>query len=171
MGKTSIDARRHVRIIEELFEQGSEITREVFEELVQEYKKRKYLRQSMKRLITRGFIKNHGKKLLLTEAGRIFFKKETIREKKKIPCDGRWRIISFDVPGDYSRDRNRLRALLKGFDFYQLQKSVWVCPNSVADDFWKLVVGANLHRFCKAMVVEIIEGDQLIKKHFQLKIS
>ncbi len=169
MGKTSIDARRHVREIEKLFEIGARITRESFQELLQAYKNKKYLKQSMSRLIERGFIVSEKSHFRITSDGISYFKKLATKEKRKIQWDGKWRIISFDVPGDYSKDRNRLRGLLQGFDFYQLQKSVWVCPNSVAGDFWKLIVGLNLHRFCKAMVVEIIDGDEHIKKHFRIK--
>lgn len=170
MAKTSRDARRHIRAIEKLFSEGAIIAKTEYQNLVLAYKNQKYLKQSMQRLIENKFITDHGDKFTLTSKGLWRFRKVVeIKRSPKIQWDRRWRIVSFDVPGGYSRARDMLRGLLKQFNFYPLQKSVWICPNSIAADFWKLVVEENLHRYCKAMTVEMIEGDDYLKKHFNLK--
>lgn len=151
-----------------MFAGGTEITREIFEEFLRTYRAKKYLKQSLSRLINGGFILKEGAFLKLTKEGENRLLKSTLKREVNMSWDGKWRIISFDVPGGYSPERNKLRALLKHFNFYQLQKSVWVCPNSVAEKFWKLVIEENLQRYCKAMVVEIMEGDENLKKYFKL---
>ena len=43
--------------------------------------------------------------------------------KKPAKWDGKWRIISFDIPEKQKTAREALRMKLKDFDFYHLQKA------------------------------------------------
>lgn len=173
MAKTSKDAYRHIREWGEFFSEFKWISEKIIDEFITEHKRKQYLKQSLKRLISRGFIQKRDNKLNLTLEGLKFFRKRGLppsikTSKAKQNWDGRWRLISFDVPGDYNQERDRLRSILKAFDFYLLHKSVWVCPNFLAEDFWRLIVKERLDKYCKVMMVEIIEGDEELKKHFNL---
>jgi len=171
MAKTSKDAYRHIREWSGFFADLKWISEKIVDEFIARHKQKKYLKQSLERLISRGFIKRKDDKFNLTPEGLRFLKKR--RLMSPLPTgqkwDGRWRLISFDVPGDYNKKRDQLRSILKTFDFYRLQKSVWVYPNFLAEDFWDLVVKSGLAKYCKAMVVEIIEGDEELKEYFKLK--
>ena len=72
----------------------------------------------------------------LTEKGKkrkLKYDIERLRIPKHVRWDGKWRIVSFDVPGDYSPERNRLRGLLKEFDFYQITGDMvnWLAERGV----------------------------------------
>jgi len=169
MAKTSTDARKHIREWSEFFRDMQEVSEIVVDEFIKKYKQRKYLKQSLKRLIKNGFLVAKGNKIIPTVKGIEFFNRHAARSNDLIKWDGKWRLISFDVPVSYNFKRNQLRGLLKEFNFYQLQKSVWVCPNSLSEDFWKIVVKNDLDKYCKVMVVDIIEGDADLKKYFKVK--
>lgn len=49
------------------------------------------------------------------------------------PWDGLWRIVSYDVPLRHNSRRERLRRFLRSRHFGRLQKSLWICPDSLAD--------------------------------------
>lgn len=167
MAKTSRDARKHIREWSEFFRDGKMIAGTIVDEFVARRKESKYLKQSLNRLIARGFVKERGGKFSPTDSGVRFFRRHAGGRRSPARWDGKWRLITFDVPGNYSRQRDQLRALLKEFDFYLLQKSVWICPSYIADEFWRLVVDCDLDKYCKAMLVDIIEGDAELRKHFK----
>ena len=67
----------------------------------------------------------------LTQKGRgkveeINFEKLEI--KKQDTWDKKWRIVIFDIPENRKAARDALRFKIKELKFYQLQKSVFVCP-------------------------------------------
>src|SRR3989344_9108215 len=68
----------------------------------------------------------------LTKEGKRKFRQinlENIRITKPPRWDGKWHLVMFDIPDKTSRSaREILRARLKEWEFYPLQKSVWVCP-------------------------------------------
>jgi len=170
MAKTSKDARKHLREIGKLFAATSELKDEGVKTFLDGYRERKYLRQSMNRLVRRGFLMREPTRWMLTKTGERFFRKTfpEIKKEKIAPWNGKWRLVSFDIPEKHSTKRKQLRALLREFDFLPLQKSVWVSPNNIRDKFWELLVKGGLQPYCKAMVVDILEGDEDLRKHFQL---
>src|SRR2546426_6901660 len=48
--------------------------------------------------------------------------------------DGRWRLVLFDVPTEHNNHRTRLRRYLRDKGFGYLQNSVWIMPDSLADE-------------------------------------
>jgi|SRR3989338_7107519 len=167
---TSSDAKRHIRELSQLFCDVNEIGEKTVEEFLKWHKKRKYLKQSLRRLEKKGFILQRNKRWIVTKIGRKFLSKYLITKENisDESWDGKWRLISFDVPVRKNSKRFQIRTLLKEFNFYQLQKSVWVCPNRVGEKLWKLFVDYELDKYCSAMVVEIIEGDAKLRKYYKL---
>lgn len=49
--------------------------------------------------------------------------------------DGKWRIVMFDVDEINKQTRNRLRSKLKELGFGMLQKSVFISPHDILQDF------------------------------------
>src|SRR5206468_343042 len=48
--------------------------------------------------------------------------------------DGRWRLVLFDVPTARNTQRTRLRRYLRDKGFGYLQNSVWITPDSLAEE-------------------------------------
>jgi len=168
MAKTSRDAHRHVRELSRFFSDAGRVTKALVDDFVKEYEKSKYLKQSLNRFIEKGMILERGSEYVVSEKGAGYFKKFRLRKKSKGKWDGKWRLVSFDVPGNYSVQRDQLRALLKEFDFYPLQKSVWICPNYMTQNFWELVVEKDLDKYCKIMLIEFLEGEAELRNRFNL---
>ncbi len=170
MAKTSTDAQRHIQELSRIFSDGKCIVEAVMRDLINAHKRKKYLKQSLRRLSQRGFIILRNGNYVPTKTGIRFFRRKTLAETEisKPRWDGKWRLIAFDVPVQHDAKRHRLRALLKEFDFYQLQKSVWICPTLLSEEFWKIIVMYELEKYCEVMIVEILEGDEKLRKHFGL---
>lgn len=63
--------------------------------------------------------------------GRIIAKKfllETLAIEYPKRWDGKWRIITFDVPEKYKKARKAFQQKLKDLGCYPAQKSVWIHP-------------------------------------------
>ncbi|OGG40470.1 hypothetical protein A2116_01030 [Candidatus Jorgensenbacteria bacterium GWA1_49_17] len=171
MAKTARDARRHIRELSQFFADVKFVTEQAVDDFLKQHQQKVYLKQSLKRLETRRFLIRREDAVYPTKSGSMFFRKQKLlADKKSITknWDGKWRLISFDVPVGDDKKRYQLRSLLKEFDFYQLHKSVWVCPNQLAENFWKLIIDSDLDKYCKVMTVDIIEGDEGLIKHFKL---
>jgi DNA-binding transcriptional regulator PaaX len=171
MAKTSKDARKHIEALSKLFYDFDAVANVAVEEFLHKHKKRKYLKQSLRRLVKKGFIADTGREHELTLKGIRFFKKFSKNKDKSAlfgVWDGKWRLVTFDVPCKHNRKREKIRSLLKEFDFYQLQKSVWICPASLSEKFWGMMVNEELDGYCKVMVVDVLEGDEDLKNHFRI---
>jgi len=134
-----------------------------------------YFRRATTRLKQRGLItfkKNKGRTYIqLTEKGQRELVKFQLREKKiKKPFlwDGRYRVLIFDIKEKQRSLRDKLRRELENLDFYMIQQSVWVYPYNCEDIIILLKSYLHLGNDVVYMVVERIENDQRIVKHFRL---
>ena len=171
MAKTSRDAWRHAREWSSLFADLKSLANSEIEAFLKQQKKKKYLKQSLRRLKERGFLLEKSNSLVVTKNGLKFFRKQNLLARSnELPSkwDGKWRLISFDVPVKNEAERQQLRSFLKEFNFFQLHKSVWVSPYKLAEDFWQLLIDYELNEYCKMMTVEIIEGGEEMKHFFHL---
>lgn len=67
----------------------------------------------------------------------------------KLKKDGHWRIVIFDIPQNKSYIRHILRAKLAEFNFYKLQRSVYVSPYVCEKEIGELtkLLGASSHLY------------------------
>lgn len=99
-----------------------------------------YAKQNLNRLIQRlkqkGWITYehpHGKRIMkLTRKGQLeaLFKKSCSATASKT-WDGKWTIVSFDIPETARNTRNKLRTLLYQYGFKALQASVYISPHPI----------------------------------------
>ncbi len=74
--------------------------------------------------------------------------------------DGKWRIVFFDILETSRHIRNTLRLKLKELGFGMLQRSVWVTPSDIINDFTQFLRTAGLEN--QVYVVEtrrLLSGD------------
>lgn len=138
------------------------------------------LRYKAKSLLTRlkqkgevEFVEQDGKAYArLTEYGeQVFaFMKEKMRLTSMKPkrWDKRYRLIMFDVPEKRKHTRDLLRKEVREAGFLRIQDSSWLYPYD-CEEFVALLK-ANLHigKDVLYAVVEEIEHDAWIRKHFNL---
>ncbi|MDP2946332.1 MAG: hypothetical protein Q8N61_02675, partial [bacterium] len=76
-------------------------------------------------------------KMVLNENGKkrvVNYESEHMTIPKPKNWDGKWRLIIFDIPEKFQRERRALRIKLDELGFYPLQKSVWLYPYDCRDE-------------------------------------
>lgn len=127
------------------------------------------------RIVTNGYakwIEMDGKKYLrLTPAGYkalAFEQAKVALKNQKKKWDGRWRMVVFDIPERRRRIRIRLRDFMGEVGFVRLQDSVWVYPYDCEDFIALLKAELKVGKDVLYAIVDTIEHDRDIRKHFRL---
>lgn len=120
------------------------------------------------------FIERDGKKYArLTKRGEQTFalmsEKMGLEDAKPRRWDRRYRLIMFDIPERRKGVRDRLRQEMQGSGFLRIQDSAWLYPYDCEE--YVALLKANLHigKDVLYAVVEEIENDAWIRKHFKLQ--
>jgi DNA-binding transcriptional regulator PaaX len=105
------------------------------------------------RMHKKGFIHRKDKKWLITESGKNYFLKQ---KKSLIKFDSPFDksspknlLLMFDIPETRSVERQWLRLHLKRFDYYMIQKSVWVGPSPLPTKFIFYIKNIKLNEYIK----------------------
>lgn len=94
---------------------------------------------TMSRLKKKGFVEIKSRKWILTKAGKEYFK-----EKRKLSLkfaspfalnSPKNLLLMFDIPESKRAERNWLRWHLQEFQYFMIQKSVWVGPSPLPKKF------------------------------------
>jgi phenylacetic acid degradation operon negative regulatory protein len=112
--------------------------------------------------------KNGQKFLLLTEKGELalLLSKATAIEQEK--WDGKWRLISYDIPEEAKHKRQLFRLLLKRSGFVKLQASVFICPYALNSDAVEYLNETGLIDYIRIMRVDKMDKDEDLRKSFNL---
>ena len=139
-----------------------------------EYKDRQ-LKRSLRKLEQNELIsisEQEGKTVVrLTKKGEeklLKYKIEEIFIPKPKKWDRKWRLVIFDIPEKFKVNRTIFSRKLKELEFFQLQKSVWVCPYPCEDeiDFIKEIY--EIRRFVRIVTAEYIDMEFDLLKKFNL---
>lgn len=137
------------------------------------YNLKYYLNQKTQKLIKDGLLKmdtENGKRFIsLTQKGEHKLLYYKVTEKKKTKWDGKWRVVIFDVWENTRYKRNLLRMEIKNFGFIQLQRSVWIYPYPCAEFIELLKADLSFGKNIRYMVVEKLDHDKNLRKHFDLR--
>ena len=137
------------------------------ERATQRYRRRK----AVERLMSQGYVGRKGGHASINAAGRrllgqtISNVRATLKDKK---WDGKWRIITFDIPERLRRVRNQIRDILKRAGFVRLQNSTWIFPHD-CEELSQLIKGdPRLSRHVLYGILEKIEDDERLQRIFSL---
>jgi DNA-binding transcriptional regulator PaaX len=134
--------------------------------------KRKVIANTRARLIKNGYLQKNTKGFLsLTNQGMEKLKRYELSDYKLViprVWDRKWRVLIFDIP-EYRRGlREKIRLTLLSIGFKRVQDSVWVFPYDCAELISLLKADFKIGKDLLYMVVESIENDGSLIKHFQL---
>ena len=104
-----------------------------------------------------------GKRALAFEAQKLAL---SARAHKR--WDKRYRMVIFDIPEKRRGVRVRLRQTLQEFGFLRLQNSVWIFPYDCEDVIVLVKAELRIGKDVLYTIVEHIENDGWIRKHFEL---
>ena len=116
--------------------------------------------------------KEDGKFIIqLTKKGKRKIKEINIEKleitKQKV-WDKKWRIVAFDIPEKKKNGRDALRQKLQELNFYQLQKSVFVCPYPCEKEVHFLSEFFDIGDFVNIIIADNIYDDVRLKNNFDL---
>lgn len=133
------------------------------------------VRRSFSKLIRHGYVKLEstpaGKRARLTEKGEKYaalLGEGKLRPRKTKHWDKKWRLLVFDIPERYRRQRDQIRLTLVNLGFYKLQDSVWVYPYDCEDLVTLLKVDHKTGKNLLYVVADAIEYDQRLRAYFGL---
>ena len=109
----------------------------------------------------------------LTPSGKDKIKKDfPLIDFRNRRWDGIWRLVVFDIPENQAGARNRLREKLKELGFGMLQKSIWISPHNIVDDFREFLLANGLSETVFVLEARNIAGfsdQEMAEKVFKLK--
>ena len=122
------------------------------------------------------FEERDGKKFVrLTERGEeaLAFGQQKLQLANRKPrkWDRRYRLVMFDVPEKRKKIRERLRFEMQEVGFLHLQDSAWVYPYDCEEFIALLKADLHIGKDVLYAVVEEIENDKWIRKHFSLPLD
>jgi len=119
------------------------------------------------------FIKEDGGTFVrLTKRGEksLAMVQETMRITNHRPrkWDRRYRLVMFDVPEKRKRTRDLLRREMREVGFLRVQDSAWLYPYDCEEFVALLKADLHIGKDVLYAVIEEIENDKWIRKHFGL---
>jgi len=119
------------------------------------------------------FVERDGKKYVqLTDKGEkvldLSREKLKLTSKKQKKWDYRYRLVMFDIPEKRNGVRKLLRLEMQEVGFLRIQDSVWVYPFDCEEFIALLKADLRVGKDILYAVVEEIENDTWIRKHFDL---
>lgn len=130
---------------------------------------------SLWQLEKQGYIKRYKKDkniIKLTKIGQkkamgyIFRDHQIISPKN---WDKKWRVVIFDIPDTKKYQRDIIRSKLKGWGFYQLQKSVFIYPFDCDKEIYALKYVYGLNKYLQYLLVESIDTELDLVDYFYKK--
>lgn len=121
------------------------------------------------KMIEKGEVENEYK---LTDAGfnELCLKFPFFRFLKT-DWDGKWRIISYEIPESKREIRDRLRREMQGWGLGPWHRSFWLTPHPVLERLKELVVGKEEEKYIQAFSADHSFGENksMIEKVWMIK--
>ncbi len=140
-------------------------------DLLVSYRQKDVIDRTRERLIRNGYLKRERGYLHLTPKGESALSVSLAADKdnkKPVKWDHKWRIIIFDIPEYQASLRQKVRDTLSSIGFVRLQNSVWAYPYDCEDLIILLKADLNVGRELLYMVVNVLEGENELKRRFKL---
>ncbi len=96
-----------------------------------------------------------GQGIMLTKEGISKALKASFAvEKRQKRKDGKWIMLTFDIPQARKKARLLLRSILANLGYKMFQQSIWVNPFEVTEETKKLLQMHSLERYVKIFLIE-----------------
>ena len=83
--------------------------------------------------------------------------------------DGRWRMVTFDIPNRHKWAREGLREKLKLMGFFSLQKSVFIFPYPCEEEIVFLADIYDIRQYVRYVETDLLSPEDDFLVHFELK--
>ncbi len=124
-------------------------------------KSRRATQSAFKRLEDRGEIERaeRGDRVLfqITQRGKEKINRSGLSSKRKSRnWDGRWYLVSFDIPESQKTSRNLLRKRLLMLGLGKLQRSLWISPYNRTKEVKKIVDHYHLEKYVEVFHSQLL---------------
>lgn len=102
----------------------------------------------------------------LTNKGKI----KLIEKSTNDVVDGKWRILSYDIPEDFKNKREQFCRSIRRVGFKQVQRSLWACPFVRADEVDLITKEMGLTKYVAYLLVEKTDIEKHLKILFKLEL-
>lgn len=110
--------------------------------------------------------------IVLNREGRkiaLIYNSEKMKVKPMKKWDGKWRIVTFDVPEKARYVRDGIRQALKRMKFFEYQKSVFVHPFECQDEIDFIVEFYEARPWVRFITADSLDNELHLMIHFSLK--
>ncbi len=106
----------------------------------------------------------------LSEKGKLRALNHAFRrfDAKQEEWDGKWRMVSFDIPVRCTKGRKALVYRLKSGGFYELQNSLFIYPYDCEREIRGLVNLFKIEKYIVFGLLESLDNQDLLVRHFKL---
>ncbi|TSC67451.1 MAG: phenylacetic acid degradation operon negative regulatory protein [Parcubacteria group bacterium Gr01-1014_73] len=149
---------------------------EILGEMADEWRGiRKYnIRRSIKNLYRVGMLKEVKNKdgtvsIILSDKGKRsakIYSIDNLKINKPKIWDGNWRVVIFDVPERIKKVREALRMHLHNLGFYELQKSVFICPFPCAEEINQIIDFYDISKHVRILMVHSLDNEDELRNEF-----
>lgn len=128
-------------------------------------------KRAIGRLVGQGYVRECGSRLSITPLGKSAIgavATSTRAQLKQTRWDGKWRIVTFDIPEKYAVLRRKVRSVLTRAGFVRLQQSLWVFPHDCRELAQLIQEDPRLTRHILYGVLDRIDNDERLRAAFKL---
>ncbi|PIU24470.1 hypothetical protein COT12_00860 [Candidatus Berkelbacteria bacterium CG08_land_8_20_14_0_20_39_8] len=119
--------------------------------------------QRLNELERSGCIRITNNSIEITRKGKIRHL-EKLKDKQR---DGKWRILSWDIPEAMRQKRNQFRRSIKRIGYRQVQKSLWASPFIKADEVDLIIDEYSVRKYVAYFVVDKTDIEDHLKNLFK----
>ena len=130
--------------------------------------------QTTKKLLRHGYVElieeENGYRVKITDKARTILVKgdlENLQIATPNKWDGKWRMVVFDIPEKYKKQRNYLCRKLKELNFYPLQESVFLHPFNCEKEIIFLREVLQIPHYVKFGLLQSVENDSDLRQIFR----
>ncbi len=128
--------------------------------------KRESVRTTLWRLQKKGLVEQaQNGELKLSERGAELVKQKEGHPEE--PWDGKWRLITFDVPEKRRRERDWLRNALMNAGYTFVQRSVFLGKKPIPRVIFETIQERDLSKFVRLIVIGEIDDETFLEKMVQ----
>ena len=116
--------------------------------------------------------KNKTNTIVLTREGRkiaLVYNSEKMKIKLMKKWDGKWRIVTFDIPEKSRYIRDGIRQALRRMEFFEYQKSVFVHPFECRDEIDFITEFYEARSWVRFIIADSLDNELHLIEHFNLK--
>jgi len=89
-------------------------------------------------------------------------------DRRKEKWDGKWRMVSFDIPVYCTKGRKALVYRLKSGGFYELQRSLFLYPYDCEREIKALAKLFKIEKYIMFGLLDFVDNHERLSHHFKL---